>query len=328
MPPLTTTADIPYPVRVFYDRVLLRRALPFLAYTLFGQRRPLAARSGDQIKFRRYLSLGTQTTPLTEGVTPTAQKLAVTDVIATIEQYGGYVEITDKIELTHQDPVLTEAVELLGEQAGQTLDIICRNVLMTGTNVMYSTGTSRAAVVDLISAALLDKAIRILNNLNATRITEIVPATTGVGTVPIPPAYFAIVHPDVAFDLQRIPGFVPAHQYAQHTAIQNGEIGAYKDIRFIMTTHGAIWAGAGAATTAVKNTGGKADVYGTIILAKDAYGIIPLEGESLRTIIKPRGSAGTADPLDQRATAGWVAWQTYKILNDDFILRIESAASL
>ena len=75
---------------------------------------------------------------------------------------------------------------------------------------------------------------------------------------------------------------------------------------------------AGAANTAV---------YGTIFMGKDAYGIIEPSAESLEVIVKQRGSAGTADPLDQRSTIGWKASHAAKILYQERLVRVETGSS-
>ena len=71
-------------------------------------------------------------------------------------------------------------------------------------------------------------------------------------------------------------------------------------------------------------TGSGLDVYSTLILGADAYGVVDLEGENLQTIIKQLGSAGSSDPLDQRATAGWKAMHTAAIITPEYMCRIES----
>lgn len=43
----------------------------------------------------------------------------------------------------------------------------------------------------------------------------------------------------------------------------------------------------------------------------------------MRVITKPLGSAGTADPLDQRATQGWKMNHVAVILNNAFMVRYE-----
>jgi len=69
------------------------------------------------------------------------------------------------------------------------------------------------------------------------------------------------------------------------------------------------------------------DVYSTLVLGSNAYGVTEIEDGGLKNIVKPLGSGGTADPLDQRATTGWKALTTTKILVDEYMVRIESASS-
>ena len=57
-------------LKTFYDRNLLERLLPLLVFMNFGQVRPMPAREGQTVNFRRFNSLSVATTPLTEGVTP------------------------------------------------------------------------------------------------------------------------------------------------------------------------------------------------------------------------------------------------------------------
>lgn len=72
-----------------------------------------------------------------------------------------------------------------------------------------------------------------------------------------------------------------------------------------------------------------ADVHSTLIFGRDAYGMVDVAGSgALQIIIKPHGSAGTSDPLDQRATVGAkVAAYAAKILNELWIIRIEHGVS-
>ena len=82
-------------------------------------------------------------------------------------------------------------------------------------------------------------------------------------------------------------------------------------------------------TVVYPGEGGKNNlaVFSTLFLAKDAYGVTEIEGGGLQTIVKQKGSAGTADPLDQRSSVGWKAIKTAKILIPDYLLRVESCSS-
>jgi N4-gp56 family major capsid protein len=67
-----------------------------------------------------------------------------------------------------------------------------------------------------------------------------------------------------------------------------------------------------------------AAVYGCIFLGRDAYGIVDIEGAGIETIVKGMGSAGTADPLNQRSTIGWkIPAYAAKILQQEYIVRLE-----
>ncbi len=327
----TTLTQVTPGVQAFYDRNLLARAQPADVHGRFGQKRPIAKRNGNQIKFRRYSQLAVASTPLTEGVTPAGSQLAVTDITATLMQYGDFITLSDMVSMTNQDAVVTEATDVLGDQAGTTIDQARRDVLVAGTNVAYANGVANRAAVNIkLQAADLDKAIRFLKVQNAKYIKEnMIEASNKVGTGAIRKAFIALVHPDVEYDLESITGYRSVSDYGSQEGVIEDEIGSYKNIRFVSSTNCKVLPGAGASgTTVYKNTGGSFDVYTTLILADNAYGISALSGEAMSTYVKALGSAGTADPLEQRSTVGWKATTTTKILNDSWLIRIESAASL
>lgn len=326
--PQTGLAQVPPGVAAFYDRNLLERAQPNDVHGRFGQKRPIAQRNGNQIKFRRYSQLAAATTPLTEGVTPTGSQLAVTDITATLAQYGDFIQLSDLVSMTNQDPVVTEATDVLGDQAGTTIDQIRRDVLVAGTNVAYAgTATTRAGTVTKIAAADLDKAIRFLKNQNAKFIKMGIMASDGVGTGSVRKAYIALVHPDVEYDLEQIVGFRAVSDYGSQEGVIEDEIGAYKNIRFVASTNCKVFANATTVLTAGFKGGTTNDVYATLIFADNAYGICPLTGQAMNTYVKALGSAGTADPLEQRSTVGWKATTTTQILNQSWMIRLETLAT-
>lgn len=326
----TTITQVPPGVQAFYDRNLLARAQPADVHGRFGQKRPLSKRNGNQIKFRRYSQLAVASTPLTEGVTPAGSSLAVTDLTATLAQYGDFVTLTDLVSMTNQDAVVTETTDVLGDQAGTTIDQARRDVLVAGTNVAYANGVANRAATNIkVQAADLDKLIRFLKVQNAKYIKDAIMPSQNVGTGSIRSAFIGLVHPDVEFDLENITGYRSVSDYGSQEGVIADEIGAYKNIRFVSSTNCKIFAGGGAAgTTVYKNNGTNFDVYVSLFFADNAYGISNLSGEAMSTYVKALGSAGTADPLEQRSTVGWKATTTTKILNDSWMIRLESAASL
>ena len=72
---------------------------------------------------------------------------------------------------------------------------------------------------------------------------------------------------------------------------------------------------------------GGRDVYATLILGANAYGVTEITGGGLQHIVKQLGSAGTADPLNQRATAGWKATKVAERLVEAYMIRIETAST-
>jgi N4-gp56 family major capsid protein len=306
----------------YYDRNLLEPAKAMLVHTNFGQVRDIPQNQGTKvIKFRRRALLPSATTPLVEGVTPVAGQSSPTDITAEVKQYGYYIPVTDVLLWTGPDAELTRVGMELGEQAGRSLDEICRDIINAGTNKIYpSTYTTRVQITssDKISTTLLDKAIRELKNNNAKKITSMVAPDQGYATTPLNSCYVGIVHPNMSYDLPAIAsGWKPVEQYFRNTAVMPSEIGAYKEIRFVETTQAKVFTGEGA--------GGTVDVYTALILGSDAYGISRISGKAMENIIKPLGAG--EDPLNQRATSGWKAMFTAKILNDDFMVRVESAVS-
>lgn len=319
----TTRTQITKENTEFYDRVLLYRAVAFFVHTKWAQVRDIPRNGGTNvIKFRRYGNLTAATTALTEGQTPTGSQLSITDVSATVAQYGDYVTITDRIDYESKDPVLTEAAEILGDQMGDTLDQLTRDVLAAGTVVYYSgaSSTSRVTVgsTDLIDADDIKIAVRTLKVAKARRVTRMINASTGVATEPVNAAYIGLCHPNTTYTLKGLTGFTSVEKYASTVNVMEGEVGKLDEVRFVESTNCKVFTAGGESSI---------DVYATLIMGSDAYGITRISGEAVRNIIKPLGSAGTADPLEQRATSGWKATFVAKILNDAFMVRIEHAVA-
>ena len=333
MPLMTTTSDIPSNLQGFYDRALLESATMALLYDKFGQTRPLPANKGTRLNFRRYGKLPVNLTPLGDGVTPTGKKLSVTDIYATIKQYGDYVMLTDWLIMTGLDPnILDIAENVLSVQLAETKDTLARDVLVAGTSVRYAGGVSaRTSIVTALSDADLASVVRTLEGNDAKKITKITTAGSGVNTSPISAAYIGITHPHARRDIELRSGFVPVAEYASRDALSMDsgeviEIGSTPGIRWLATTNAKIWADGGGAigsTGLVSTSASNIDVYCSLVIGKDAYGTVPLQKESVKTIIKQLGSAGTEDALDQRATVGHKFATVTKILNDDYVIRLE-----
>ena len=302
---VTTAAGLSDEMKVYYSDYLIDNAIPKLVHDQFGQKHPIPKNGGKTIEFRKYSPLPKLTSPIQEGITPDGQSLNMTTIEATVAQYGGYITLSDVLMLTAIDNNLVQATKLLGSQAGATLDTITREVLNGGTNVIFSGDKSARADLDASSLLTVDdikKAVRLLKSQNAEKING---------------DWVGIINPDVAYDLTNDPAWKDVKTYDPDD-IYEGEIGKLYGVRFVETTEAKVWANAGA--------GGRA-VYSTLILGDNAYGTTEITGGGLEHIVKQLGSAGTSDPLNQRATAGWKATKVAERLVENYMVRIESAST-
>lgn len=306
------------------DRRLLTRAIPNNILGQFGQVREQAAKSSLTVKFRRYNKLATAVGPLAEGVTPTGKTLTKTDLTTTLAQYGDFVWISDVIMDTHEDPVLQEATDILGEQAGETYDVLRFGVLKAGTNVLYANGTARSAVNTVVSKTLLRKAERALMRQEAKPQIAAQKAGPNVGTTPIPACYPVVCHADCKMDLEQLADWVPIQEYPSGMGIIEGEIGSSGMFRFIIDNNCVAFADAGDSKLTCISTGATyADVYPMLVLGKDSYGLVPLAGKNAVSTYVNNPKPSDSDPLAQRGTVGWKGYTATVILNDLWLLRME-----
>ena len=408
-----TTTGLSEEMKIYYSDYLIDNASPNLVHDQFGQKHPIPANGGKTINFRKFVPFNKAITPLSEGITPDGGSLSVTDVTSEVSQYGYYVTLSDMLMLTAVDNTLVETTKLLGAQAGSTLDTVTREVLNSGTNVMYSGGAEARGDLDENCKLTVDdvfKAARMLKSQNAPKIDG---------------SYVAIIHPDVAYDLMRDQEWIDVNKYANAETIYAGEIGKLGGVRFVESTEAkvfkvaylygtvstadfgplsmdvsqvACYAGNSSKVGAVAkfsldlnnarelvgktvqilnpspNAGGVKSVsaticgvapddfmvyfdpasmpqempfdvsdgftvvcdgagnggvsiYSTLVLGANAYGVTEVTGGGLEHIVKQVGSGGTADPLNQRATAGWKGTKAAELLVDNYIVRIESSST-
>lgn len=327
--PLNTIATVIPAVQEFYDRNLLENLRALLVLDRWGQVRPLKRAHGNRIKFRRTNTLPAATTPLVEGVTPTGGSFTYSDITEIVKQYGDWLALTDLVDLMNIDNVITDMTTEQGYQAGETIEELRRDVVVAGTNVQYANGVSRAAVNTIISVGDFKTAVRFLENQKAMRFTELIKPAMGTNTEAVAPSFWGWCHPDIRPTIRGLTGFIDVKDYPSSQSVVAGEIGSIEEVRIVSTTKGKIWAGGGAAAGSnVIETGGNADIYATMVFARNAYGLIPLDTQGeVRSIVKPIGSAGSSDPLDQRGSVAWKVATATKILNEALMIRIESAAT-
>ena len=284
---------------IFYDKVLLKRLVGSLQFAKYGQKRNIAKHNGTEVDMRRFNSLAPATTPLSEGVTPDGKEFTVTSVRATAKQYGDYVTVSDVLDMTGLDPVITEMAEVLGEQAAETIDNVIKEEIFAGTTVQYAGGAAgRDSVTGVLTGDEVMKAVRTLRNNKAK------PVADGY--------YIGFVDPYCAYDLMKDPLWQDVSKYSNKENIEKGEIGKLHGVRFVDNTN-AFVAG---------------NVHGTLIIGQDAYGIVDIEGSRKpKIIVKTAKEGGSADPLEQRNTVGWKVMFTAKRLQELAMVRIETGVT-
>lgn len=233
-----TTGSLSVEMKTYYSDYLIDLVEPRLIHDQFAVKKNIPKNGGKTIEFRKFAPLPKATKPLVEGVTPKGQNYDVGNINAEVHQYGGFVTLTDILELTAIDNNVVQATKLIASQAGRTLDTITREVICGGTNVIYAPDADTPDEEPLSRAQLSadnkftpDMAFR---------------AKTQLAAFNAPPMdstnYVAIVHPYVSYDLMRNPEWLDIKAYDSDD-YYNGEIGKIGGVRFVETSEAKIFRG-------------------------------------------------------------------------------------
>lgn len=304
---MTTSSGLSAGMQTYYNRELLRTFEPNLVHLQFGDEHRMPPHSGLVMNMRKLIPLETNTKALSEGDPGESVMLAETEVTVQLQQYGEYARCTDKLDLTHLDMDIMRRTKLFGDAGARSIDAVVREELAKCANVIYANGkTIRASLTaaDKLTSKELRKAVKALKKNHAQTFGGY---------------YVAIIGPDTMYDLQEDDAFVKVSQYQDKENIYTGEVGRLFGVRLVETTEAKVFEGAGASG---------ADVASVIVLGQYAYGVTSLKGAKPRVIVKPAGSAGTADPLDQISTVGWkMDGFGAKLLQPEYAVRIECGFS-
>lgn len=310
-------------------RELLERGMPFLVFEKFGQSKPLPARNTKTMIFRRYLALDSTPNVLAEGVTPKSKQLKKVDLSVTLQQMGDGIETSDVVMDTHEDPIMQESMDILGEQAAIMVEKMRFGILKAGTSVFYANGTSRSAVNTKISTGMQRRVTRFLKRKLARKIARAIKSTPAYGTQSVKPCFIGIVHSDAHGDVLDMTGSKKVEDYMGAGMTYESEIAAVEDCRYLESQILEPWADAGGAPggTVLSTSGSAADVYPVIYVARDSYGLVALKGMFAMTpmVVNPKPS--DSDPWAQRGHFTWKTMQSAIILNDEWMARGEVAVS-
>src|SRR5512139_773783 len=347
----------PHPVNAIMEQQFLRLAQQVCPYLIGSQPGTITQNGGSAtVKWRRFEQETPTTTALSEVTTAaygqgrSSDTPTNTDVTALVAKYGQFYIITEEVDLLSVNGTAMEFMDILGESAGRSINMLMRNEMEDNATQRYAGNVaSTAAVHAVVVAGDLNRSINELTNNSARTFTPLSNGSTNLGTVPILSSYWGITHPDVAYNLVNLASsaFTSVEKYAAHVALVEGEFGYYamagRGVRFIMSEDASKDANAGAALSGadLNSTGAStADVYTICLFGQNAFGSVGLgkrhtdgvyrAGDKTggwEIISHPKGSAGTGDPFNEISTIAWKAWFAAKALNSNWSRAIRVAAT-
>jgi len=217
-------------------------------------------------------------------------------------------KITDVVDLTNQDPVLTRiASDKLGRNEGKTFDTLGRDILAATASQVNASGGVNGLTPTEITRSDVDTVVETLLGNDAEFVAPMIKAGTGQGTMPVRAAFWGIIKSTIVMDLEGCVGFTGVQGYSAQMGVEEAEWGAVGNVRFLQSSN---------AKFVTPN-------YAIPIIGKDAYGTVNL-GKT-KNVVHGFDTAGS--PLNRYATSGWIAPWACRILNDLFMLQLRVTAA-
>ena len=145
---------------VFYSKQLLdtiRVEAKDYMYFRYAETQPLSEKA-NKLQLRRWAPLQAHTVPLQEGIPPITDKGSVEMYEIDTNQYGRYMEFSDKVNFKIVDPIIAHYAAEYSIVAVETLDLLAREALFAIANKVYAgyaagvealTATSKPTITDL-----------------------------------------------------------------------------------------------------------------------------------------------------------------------------------
>jgi N4-gp56 family major capsid protein len=276
------------------------------------------AMPGSSVIFTIFSELAAATATLTETSDVTPVAMADSQVTVTLAEYGNTVNTTAKLRGTAFLDVDATAANLIGYNAGLSIDTVVQEILAAGDNVAYATGgastpTARVdmAVDDILTANDIRKETAALRSANVATFNGY---------------YMGYIHPDVSYDLRKETGnasWNAPHVNIDTANIYNGEIGTFESVRFIETPRAKVF------TNAFNGAGapGTGDAYCTHIMGRQAlakaYSAIDGNGVVPKVVRGP-----VVDSLLRFNPIGWYWLGGYGRFREASLRRVEGASSI
>lgn len=341
---MQTYSTVPSRNLIMAEREMLKHAMPIKVLSTFGTQKPIPQNKTDTVVFRRALPIdaGANGAPninasnylLQEGVTPGSRSVSYQDVQVTLQQYGVLMKLSSKAEAMYEDDIPGDMVKLVGEHMASIEELISYGVVRGGTNVVYANGSARTSVNTAITLNKLRQAARQLEGAHAQLVTEKLASSVNFGTSAIEPGYLVFIHTNMEADFRNLTNFVPVAKYGSQKPVHEREIGSIERFRIITSPYFRPFLAAGGTITAgtfMSNdgtSGTTADVYPVMVVAQEAWGQVSLKGmNAITPIYLPAKQITHANPMGQFGYVGANFYKTAVRLNENWLVRIECAAS-
>jgi N4-gp56 family major capsid protein len=315
----TTTTSLTGVTKTAYDQLLYFSLRPQLYFDGVADVQPTRqSMPGAAVVFTILNTLAVATSPLTQTSDVSAVAISDSQITLTLAEYGNAVITTAKLRGTSFVDITPAVVNILGFNAGVSLDSLARNVLDAGTYHQYSQGTT--ATVPTARTKIKKKCT--IRGVDVRKAT----ATLRVQNVPtVGPGYMGYIHPNVSVDLRQetgAAGWRTPHTYSQPQEIWTGEIGMFEGVRFIETPRAKVFTTGGHTTTSTVTP-----VYATLFLGRQAlakaHSIVDGNGPF------PQARPGPIiDKLRRFVPDGWYWLGQYGVFRQHSLLRNESSSSL
>ena len=214
----------------------------------FGDPLRLPRGRGTQYAASRYIRVPLPFAPLSEGVPPVGETMTLQQVVATAQQWGDKITVTDVADLTIKHPLFQKAIELVALAVAETHERNTFNNLMAGTQINYVNSRGARASLqagDVLNPHEVNRATAALMTIGAPlyqgteRTDEKLNAEQGgVRASNSPrtmPHYVAVLHPLVAADMRENATITTAWSYSDINRLYNFELGEWGGLRFTMS---------------------------------------------------------------------------------------------
>lgn len=290
----TLSAGSQAQLHLYYEKKLLSVLEPRLVLQPLGKKQRLPKGSGKQVKWLRYASIEGSTVALTEGTPPADTSFSTSNVTSDIQQYGQFAKVSDLLSDVAIDPVLENLSERFGIAASKTIEELIVSEIANNCSNQYAGSTPAAPINNFagISATLTHK--ELIEAMIVQKAAFVGPHESG--------EYVCVLHPRAEYDLladSQAGSFLDVMKYTDNRPLLNGEIGRMYGMRFLVSDKMLTSKGNGV------NHAGPNDIHQSFVIGEEAFGVVELNGESMKMIMKKHGSAGANDPLDQFATVGY-----------------------